>query len=448
MIKKSTLILLLAAIALGAAVYYFDWKRGQKEAERTAEDASKPAFSLPAGSEIVSMVVSRPQVAGEAPVHVEKQNGTWQITQPIQSQADQHIVGSIAEAIAGAHIESNEPGTPDRLRAYGLDPPAILVTFKLQNGAEHSLKIGNKDYANTYVYGLVDNAKDAALLPGSVRTQTDLSLDFFRDHDALHFSSGDIRTVSVKNPAGQWEAKKDKDDWVFAKPVTGVAADGTDITSLLNAVSGAKVTAIVSDSADNLGKYGLATPAIRFTATEAGGKAATLLVGKKEGQDYYAKDASRATIVKINDTLYEKLAQNYTELRDKRLVHAGQNDFNRVELQNEFVKVIITPKSENEWTAEAPPELKGKAVATWKILTPITTARAQEIVDHPNGEILAKLAKPLVQMTLTQKDGKTLAVSITAAVDDSVYVRTSTSPAVYKLSKSILNDLNAKQFEF
>jgi Domain of unknown function (DUF4340) len=448
MIKKSTLFLLLGAIALGAAVYYFDWKRGQKEEEKSAAEASKPAFSLPAGSEIVSMVVSRPQMTGEAPVHVEKQNGTWQITQPIHSQADQHIVGSIAEAIAGAHIEANEPGTPERLKVYGLDPPAISVTFKLQNGAEHTLKIGNKDYANTYVYGLIDNAKDAALLPGSLRTQTDLSLDFFRDHDALHFSSGDIRTVSVKNPAGQWEAKKDKDDWVFAKPIAGVAADGTDITSLLNAVSGAKVTAIVSDSADNLGKYGLASPSITFTATDAGGKPATLFVGKKEGQDYYAKDSSRPTIVKINEALYKKLTQKYTDLRDKRLIHAGQNDFNRVELQNEFVKVIIAQKSENEWTAEAPPELKGKPVATWKILTPITTARAQEIVDHPSGEILAKLAKPLVQMTLTQKDGKTLVVSITAASGDFVDARTNSSPLVYKLSKNILNDLNSKQYEY
>jgi hypothetical protein len=130
------------------------------------------------------------------------------------------------------------------------------------------------------------------------------------------------------------------------------------------------------------------------------------------------------------------------------LVHAGQNDFTRVELQNEFVKVVIAPKSENEWTAEAPPELKGKAVATWKILTPITTARAQQIVDRPSPEILAKLAKPIVQMALTQKDGKILTVSITAAIGDSVYARASGGPAVYKLNKNILNDLNSKQFEY
>ena len=49
---------------------------------------------------------------------------------------------------------------------------------------------------------------------------------------------------------------------------------------------------------------------------------------------------------------------------------------------------MITSKSEQDWTVEAPPDLKGKTVATWKILTPLTTARAEEIVDHPAGDIL------------------------------------------------------------
>ena len=45
MIKKSTLFILLGAIALGAAVYYFDWKRGQKDAEKSVADTSKQAFA-------------------------------------------------------------------------------------------------------------------------------------------------------------------------------------------------------------------------------------------------------------------------------------------------------------------------------------------------------------------------------------------------------------------
>src|SRR4029077_13006193 len=310
MIKKSTLLILLGAIALGSAVYYFDWKRGQKDAEKSAADTTKPVFSLPAGSEIVSLVITRPHVAGEAAIHLEKQNGVWQILQPLQTEADQHLVGGIIETLSNSRVESNQPGTPDRLKAYGLDPPAISVDFRLQNGTQHTLTIGNKDFTNTYVYGLIDG-KDVALVPSAMRTQTDLSVDFLRDHNVLHFAESNVNSFSLKNPAGQIEAKKEKAGWTFAKPDAGQLADDSDVTSLLNSITGAKMTAVVAESADNLGKYGLSAPAIAFSATEDNGKPATLLVGKKEGSDYYAKDSSRPMIFKVNETLYKKLAENY-----------------------------------------------------------------------------------------------------------------------------------------
>ena len=447
MIKKSTLFILLGAIVLGAAVYYFDWKRGQKEAEKSAADTSKLAFSIPAGSEIVSLVMSRPQATGEAPIHLEKQNGTWQILQPLQTEADQSIVNSIIETIGSARIESNQPASPDRLKVYGLDPPAVSIEFKLQNGTQHTLKIGNKDFTNTYVYGQIDN-KDVALLPNALRTQTDLSVNFLRDHNVLHFVESNVGSFSLKNSAGQIEAKKEKSGWTFAKPDAGQLADESDVTSLLNSISGAKMTAVVSESAENLTKYGLAAPPITFTAITDSGKTATLLVGKKEGSDYYAKDASRPIIFKVDETVYKRLTETYGDLRDKKLIHLTQSDFIRAELHNENGTIVITPKSEQDWIAEAPPELKGKTIATWKIFPAVTNARAEAIIDRPNAEIQAKLAKPLIQLTLTTKDGKKISVSFTSAIGDSVYAKTSNAATVFKLSKNVLTDLNSKIAEF
>ena len=444
MIKKSTLLMLVGAIVLGAAVYYFDWKRGQKEAEKASADSSKLAFTIPAGSEIVSIVLTRPQVAAEAPIHFEKQDSTWRITQPLQTEADQHALGTIVESIGNARIEANEPGTPDRLKAYGLDPPSVVLEFKLKNGAQHTLKLGDKDFSNTYVYAIADSAKEAALLPLALRTQTDLSLEFLRDHDVLHITESDVRAFSLKNSAGEIEAKKEKAGWTFVKPDAGKLADDSDVTSLLTAVASAKLTAIVSESADNLAKYSLAAPMITFTATNENGKSSTLLVGKQEGGDYYAKDASRSMVFKVSEMLYKKLSENSSDLRDKKLLHLTQSDFTRAELQNANGTVVVTPKSDQEWIAEAPLDLKGKAVATWKLFTPITTARAEAIVDHPSAEILSKLAKPLAQMTLTEKDGKKIIVSFSPAVGDYVYARTSDASTVYKLKKNVLDDLNAK----
>jgi hypothetical protein len=447
MIKKSTLFILLSAIVLGAAVYYFDWKRGQKDAEKSAADTSKPVFSLPAGSDIVSIVITHPQVAGEGPIRLEKQNGTWQILQPLHTQADEHLVSGIIETLGNSRIESNQPGTPDRLKAYGLDPPAVSVEFKLQNGSQHRLKLGNKDFTNTYVYGQIDG-KEVALVPNALRMQTDLSADFLRDHNVLHIAENNVNSFSLKNPAGQIDAKKEKAGWTFTKPDAGQLADDSDVTALLNSVSSAKMTAVVAESADNLDKYGLNAPPITFTATNENEQTATLLLGKKEGSDYYAKDTSHPTIFKVNETLYKKLAETYGDLRDKKLVHLAQSDVTRAELHNENGTVVIAPKSEQDWVAEAPPEMKDKAIATWKIFPPIVNARATAVVDHPSAEIQTKLAKPLVQITLTAKDGRKITVSLTPEIGDFVYAKTSDAATVYKLNKNILADLNSKVSEF
>ena len=79
---------------------------------------------------------------------------------------------------------------------------------------------------------------------------------------------------------------------------------------------------------------------------------------------------------------------------------------------------------------------------------PVANARALAIVDHPSAEIQTKLAKPLVQMTLTTKDGKTMTVSFTPAIGDFVYAKTSGATTVYKFNKNVLADLNSKISDF
>src|SRR5271169_5778927 len=101
MIKKPTLILILCAAVLGAAVYYFDWKRGNEK--KPAADSSKPAFSIQA-ADIVSFTLSHPAQLGDSPVRFEKRGGVWQIVRPVDTHADQSTADGIVDQLAGARI--------------------------------------------------------------------------------------------------------------------------------------------------------------------------------------------------------------------------------------------------------------------------------------------------------------------------------------------------------
>jgi hypothetical protein len=440
MIKKPTLILLLVAIALGVGVYYFDYKRSENA--KPIEDSTKPAFSIQA-SDVKSLTLSRPARPGEPPIQIELQGGVWQIVQPFQTEADQPSVQGIVTGLANARIAQTESGSPDRLKAFGLDAPEVSVEFQLQNGSKHSLLLGNKDFTGVSSYGIVDGGKSVSLLPESLLVSADKSFDDLRDHAVLHISSGTVASFDIKTHSGEIAATKYKTGWKFSKPADTLA-DEDSVNALLTAVGNAKATAIVAEKPTDLAKYGLAAPAITFTTVDDKGAQSTLLVGKKDGDDYDARDASRPTIFRVNTDAYKKLTQNYNDLRDKKVVHFDPNSINHVELQNANGAIALTRKSADEWTFEAPADQKGKSAGIEKIFSALADAKGDEVLDHPPADLLAKVAKPAVEVYLTDKDGKKLTVRFSKESGDFVYAQSSGGPTLYKLKKQGLDDLNLK----
>lgn len=455
MIKKPTLIILLCAILLGGSIYYFDYRRSLKEKDEPAEDTSKPAFAIPSGAEINSLTLTHPAMSGMPAIQLEKRNGSWQILQPLQTDADSRALQNIVEGLSGARVAGTEPGTPDRLKVYGLDPPAVAIDFQLANGSKHSAKLGTKDFTGISVYSVVDGGKDVSLLPLSLLTSVDVPLKELRDRSVLHIVTGNVASFTLKNSAGELAASKEKsaDDkaasWKFTKP-SSAPTDDQEVNALLGAVANARMTEIVAESADQFGQYGLSAPAITFSAVDDKGKTSTLVVGKKSGDEYFARDPSRPMVFRVDGNVFKKLSENYADLRDKKLAHFDSTDVDRLELRNSNGTMSCTRKAgeQKEWTIESPADQKGKSAAAWKIFTPLTTGRAEEVFDHPSQEILAKLAKPTTEVTLTKKDGKKISIRLSSVSGDTVFAQTSESSAVYKLKKQVFDDLNFKPAEF
>jgi len=448
MIKKSTLIVLAGAIVLGAAFYYLDWKRGEKK-EGEIADTSKAVFSIPAAADISSITISHPAKPDQPTIQLVRRDGVWRIAQPMDTDADQKVAERISTGLAGARATEHEPGTPDRLKVFGLDPAVVVVEFQLKDGAKHTLKLGNQDFSGASVYALPDSAKEVALLSNSILANTDLNFADFRNHAVLPVALPDVASINLKNSSGELAVSKDKSDWKFSKPA-GQLADEALITGLISGVANARWTAVASENPDNLAKYGLAAPSITYTATDSKGKTFTLLVGKKENADYFARDTSRPMIFRIGEDLHKKLSQNFEELRDKRLAHFDPRDVMRFEFHNANGILTANRKGDkgDEWTVEAPADLKGKSATAWKLFTPLTSARADDVLDHPSMEILAQLAKPTVEADLSMKDGKKFTVLISKATGDFVYGRENDAPAVYKLKKQILDELDFKPSDF
>ena len=444
MIKKSTMIVVLCALIGAGGAYYWQYHHAKEAA--TPKDTSKPAFRVMPSS-IVSFTISHPADKNTPPIVVDKQKGTWHITEPVDTLADQPTAEGFVDQLAESRATGTEPLTADNRKDYGLNPPQASVEFQLRDGQKHTLLLGNKDFSGTDVYSIVDDQQKISLLPLLLLTSANKPLNQFRDMNVLSIESENVNSFTLKNPSGDLALNrdaKDSNEWDFSKPEK-TSADPDVVDSVLNAVSDARISNIVSEKPDDLARYGLAHPAITFTATKSGGEQDTLVLGRKNGDEYYARDLSRPIVFTVKQDLYAKLADDFTQMRDKSVVHVDESSLDRIQLQNSNGTIDISRQgASGTWKIDAPAADKGKSASSWKILDPFTSLHADEVIDHPSGALLAKMKNPAITAILTTKDGKQITVRLSKPTGDVAYAQSSASPELFKIKKETVDDLDLK----
>lgn len=431
--KRSTLILFLVAVVGGALVYYLLIKPGKPRDE--AADASKPAFNFKR-EDLTGIAITR---AGQT-VNLENQNNKWVITQPLNAAADESLVNSLVGDLVTARIEREIPLEGDRLKNFGLTEPAIKLDLKLKDGKQHHIELGAKDFSGSFAYAKVDGAQQAVLLPAGLLTNTDKPLNELRDRAIFGATQYEISSLKVTNEHGGFEVAKQGNGWALTSPVAE-PADESAVSTLLSDIAAAKSTEIVSETADDLAKYGLDKPSVTLTTQLNTGGARVITVAKKD-DNYFAKTSDRAQIFKIDAAFYDKLNAKPDTLRSKEIVKLDRDNLTRVQIKNPNTTIVAENK-DGKWIVTAPAEKKDKEAATSKLLDPLE-APATEIIDKPTGAVAAKLAKPAVEARLTGKDGKTTVIRISEAEGDNAYVRVEGRAGIYKVSKSMLDSLSFK----
>jgi hypothetical protein len=437
--KKSTLIVLVVAVALGAAVYYYDWKRGTPKED--AAEESKPAFHF-----------TVPNVNGLDITHagqkfvLEKQNDAWQITQPIVTGADGPTIDGIVTEIAGANVSRTITPSAD-LSPYGLKQPALTASVRLKDGTQHTLQFGDKDFSGSAVYAIVDDAKQVSLIPAGIMETANKPLDDLRDRAVLHFNTDNVQAVDVKKPSGEVVLAKQGSNWVLQKP-RETPASLSAVTAMLEGISLGKFTTVASETPtpQDLARYGLANPAVTVTLTLKDGKQATLQVGKKEGQEYDARDPSRPMVFHVGDTIYKKLDEGLADLRDKKIYAFDADALSSIEIHNHTTNetMVCSKGTDKTWKIDQPANVKGKTADIYKISAPLDSAEASEVIDSPSADIRARLAKPALEITFTETSGKKTTLRFSVETEGYVYAESTAGTAVYKMTKQTLDDLSFK----
>ncbi len=429
--KRSTLLILLAAVIAGAAVYFLEIKPGKPRDE--TPDETKPAFKFQR-EDITALSVTR---AGQT-ISLENKDGKWLITQPINAVADDSALNSLIGDVVSARIEREFSASADELKSYGLTEPAVKLEIKLKNGEMHRVELGAKDVIGSSAYAKVDGGQNVAMVPSSLLTNTDKSLNDLRDRSVFGATQYELASLRINNENGSFELGKKDADWVIQAPVAA-DADSTAVSGLLSELASAKGEEFLPG--DDLAKYALDKPKITVSAKLTTGTDRVLLVSRKDDL-YYAKVSDRADVYKIASSVFDQLNTKLDSLRSKDILKLNRDELTKVWIRNPNT-TISAEKKDEKWIVDEPADKKGKDAFTFKLFDPLET-KATEVMDKPSAAAAAKLAKPAVEVRLTYKDGKTTVVKVSSADGDNVYVRVEGKSGVYKVGKSVLDSLSFK----
>ena len=432
--KKSTLILVLIAAALGGYVYWHEFKHPAKKSAK----ASPPIFHFQP-SEVASIGLA----GSGGTIVVERQGSGWQITQPVSTRANKNAIESLLNSVTLAHASRTLTATGDELSEFGLKSPAVTLSFHLNSGETRQLEIGSPDFSGASAYARVDGSKQVILVPNSLLQDGTKTVAQLRDNSVLGITDLDVQSFALDTPSTNVEAVRSaKNDsvWRIQKP-SPMLGDSSAISQLLDNVSGARLSKVVSESAGDLSRYGLVHPAISFRVHLDSGSDRTLEIGRKQGSDFFARDTSRNMIFLVPASLEKQLDVTLFSLRDKSLLHGLPSAYTRVDYTGPSFHCVFGVNGKGDWVMFQPAKDKGKTVANWKVFDPLTSASANQILDRAPASLMAQVAHPSIEITLTRKDGAKKIYRFSRPVGDQVYVWVSNGSGLYRVSKSTYDSL-------
>jgi hypothetical protein len=435
--KKSTLVVVLIALALGGYVYWHEFKRTPPPESK----ATNPTVFHFQPEDVTSITFTRP---GAPPVVVDRDGKTWQIAQPVQTRADKNAITSVLNDITLAHASRTLTPEANQLADYGLATPVATLDFKLKDGKTHTLKIGSLDFSGNSAYAQVSGSKDVILVPQSVSRDGSKTLADLRDNSVLGISSDNVQSFVLKTPSLDLEAArstKNPEAWSIEKP-RPMIGDSTNISQLLDSVSNAKLTKVINETGDDLARYGLTRPAVSLEVNLGSGGQRTLELGSKLGSDqYYARDTSRNMVFLVPDSLEKQLNQSLFALRDKRLLRELPGSFTRIDYHAGSLQFSCGVGANGKWTMTSPAADKGKAIENWKVFDPLSSANALAILDSPPPALMAEVAHPAIEIDLTRKDGSKKIFRISKPSGGDVYVWINDASGLYRIDKQTYDSL-------
>jgi uncharacterized protein DUF4340 len=438
---KSTIALVVVLAGLGAYIYFVTWK--QPPGGDTGKKQEKVFASLES-DKIEELQVS--SASGES-TSLKKDNGAWQMTQPVAVKADDSEVSAITSALSSIEVTRVIDENPANLTDYGLANPRVLLNFKASGDKDfRKLLIGEKSPTGSDLFAKRNDEKRVFLIPAFQEPTFNKSAFDLREKTLLKFDRDKVDGIDITAAGKPTAFAKQGTDWKITKPLE-VRADFSTVEGLVGRLQSAQMKSIVTAEAtpEDLKKYGLDKPDTTVNI-KAGSATATLVLGGKSPDNMvYARDLSKPAVMTVESSLADELKKGADEYRRKDLFEFRVYNANRVEITRPDGTVVFErvkgqgDTAQDKWRRVSPNAADADRDKVEGMLSRLSNMRASAFVDST---AKTGLDKPAMTVAVKFDDGKKEEKVTFGKDGDTVYVLRPGEPGAAKADTADFTEVN------
>src|ERR1700738_1240456 len=291
----------------------------KKSIEKKPEDFRDRKLTELILAQVVRVVLKTS--AGE--MGLQKKGDHWDITKPLRARADDQKVNDLIAQITTARIQQFVADDKGDLHPYGLTEPRGSITLFAQadkpGAPGQTLHIGGiPEKEKEQVYVRFSSRGFVYTLPKKIEELLNTRPNDLRDRHLVRIDTKILDRVTIDAPGkDQTVLARKAEDWTIANKNNAPANSG-EVRRLIDTLQNEQATRFVENVASNLPKYGLDKPQLQLTfssfasentaETKAGEQPfATLVFGKVEGSDVYARVADEPFVIAARKTLLDQI---------------------------------------------------------------------------------------------------------------------------------------------
>ena len=449
---RTTLILLVVVVAIGAYIKFYESKHPNTE-EAARQEKNVINFNR---EKLDGIIIQN----GDEKIELKRSGNKWRLEAPIKDQADSaaidNLINEIEDWRKAATIPAREiAANKNQLNEYGLSKPKLRL--KLVGADMPGEILFGKDAAlEGQLYVRLGNSNDVFIAAQTLKNDVSKKAEDFRDRKLTELTTAQIARAVLKTPAGEIELIKRNEYWQIVKPLQA-RGDNQKIGDLLAQVTNARIQQFIADDRGDLHAYGLAEPRGSLTIFKQDDKQGQMLqiggVPEKNKDQLYVRFLPRGAVYTLPNKLQEILNTVPNDLRDRHLVRIETNILDRITIEGTGKPKLILARKGEAWTIASRNNQPANSDEARRLINTLNNEQVVKFVEDTAAN-LAKygLDKPPTQLTFssfasentaetTAGEHPFLTLSFGKVEGDQVYARVADEPFVVAVKRSLLDNI-------